>query len=103
MNLLLDRKTRSGHLDRKNGGPYRSTPHRVRNPAPRDRLPFPFSFDPNFAARLTDRTRWPGASTRRLRTSAGIGRASTHSLGTYGDYLLGKIGKVFPELRTAVL
>ena len=35
-------------LDRMTGGLFRSTPHRVRNPAPRDRLSFPFFFDPNF-------------------------------------------------------
>src|SRR3984893_8695034 len=37
-------------LDRMTGGLYRSTPHPVRNPAPRDRLSFPFFFDPNFFA-----------------------------------------------------
>ena len=39
-------------LDRMTQGLYRSTPHRVRNPAPRDRLSFPFFFDPNFFARV---------------------------------------------------
>jgi hypothetical protein len=30
--------------------------------------------------------------------------ASVHAFeGTYGDYLLGKIGKVFPDLRQSVL
>ena len=29
---------------------FRSTPHRVKNTADRDRLSFPFFFDPNFAA-----------------------------------------------------
>src|SRR4051812_42598128 len=37
-------------LDRMTGGLFRSTPHRVRNPAPRARLSFPFFFDPNFFA-----------------------------------------------------
>src|SRR5579871_5176501 len=37
-------------LDRMTRGLYRSTPHRVRNPAPRPRLSFPFFFDPNFFA-----------------------------------------------------
>jgi isopenicillin N synthase-like dioxygenase len=74
-------------LDRMTGGLYRSTPHRVRNPAPRARLSFPFFFDPNFFARDE---RWD--------------KASVHAFeGTYGDYLLGKVGKVFPQLRAAVL
>ena len=31
-------------------------------------------------------------------------RASVHAFrGTYGDYLLGKVGKVFPELRESLL
>jgi isopenicillin N synthase-like dioxygenase len=90
-------------LDRMTRGLYRSTPHRVRNPVPRDRLSFPFFFDPNFFARVQpidlpgreaapdDRAeRWDGASVHAFR-------------GTYGDYLLHKVGKVFPELRQAVL
>ena len=87
-------------LDRMTGGLYRSTPHRVRlNTSGRDRLSFPLFFDPDMAARIepirsvaTDdhATRWD--------------RASVHAFeGTYGDYLLGKIGKVFPELKQSVL
>jgi isopenicillin N synthase-like dioxygenase len=90
-------------LDRMSGGLYRSTPHRVRNPGPRERLSFPFFFDPNFFAPVRpielagqdlppdDRDeRWDGASVHAFE-------------GTYGDYLLGKVGKVFPQLRAAVL
>ncbi len=87
-------------LDRMTGGLYRSTPHRVRlNSSGRDRLSFPLFFDPDMAARIepirsaaTDdhATRWDGAS--------------VHAFdGTYGDYLLGKIGKVFPDLKHSVL
>jgi isopenicillin N synthase-like dioxygenase len=90
-------------LDRMTRGVYRSTPHRVRNPAPRNRLSFPFFFDPNFFAPVQpidlpscevapdDRgTRWDNTSVHVFR-------------GTYGDYLLGKVGKVFPELKAKVL
>jgi isopenicillin N synthase-like dioxygenase len=90
-------------LDRMTGGLFRSTPHRVRNPAPRDRLSFPFFFDPNFFAPVRPielPTRQFLSDDRDERWD----RASVHEFeGTYGDYLLGKVGKVFPELRSAVL
>lgn len=88
-------------LDRMTGGLYRSTAHRVQNPTRRDRVSFPFFFDPNFNAEVRpidlghmvrdDRhERWDRASVHEFR-------------GTYGDYLLDKVSKVFPELRRAVL
>jgi isopenicillin N synthase-like dioxygenase len=90
-------------LDRMTRGLYRSTPHRVRNPAPRNRLSFPFFFDPNFNARVQpiDLPNWePPADDRDERWD----KASVHAFqGTYGDYLLNKVGKVFPELRAAAL
>jgi isopenicillin N synthase-like dioxygenase len=87
-------------LDRLTGGWYRSTPHRVRNLSGRGRLSFPFFLDPGFAAevpplpgRAADddgRPRWDGQDLRAF-------------AGTYGDYLLGKVSKVFPQLRRGVL
>jgi isopenicillin N synthase-like dioxygenase len=89
-------------LDRITGGLYRSTPHRVKNVSGRDRLSFPFFFDPNFASKVEPipalagsqhddwQERWDGASLRLFE-------------GTYGDYVLAKVGKVFPELREEVI
>jgi len=84
-------------LDRMTGGWYRSTPHRVRNTSGRDRLSFPYFFDPDFTAEVPPlpgraavgddgRRRWDGQDLRVFR-------------GTYGDYLVGKVSKVFPGLR----
>jgi isopenicillin N synthase-like dioxygenase len=88
-------------LDRLTGGWYRSTPHRVRNVSGAQRVSIPFFFDPDFTAEVpplpgrarvdaTGMTRWDGADLQAF-------------TGTYGDYLLGKVGKVFPQLRTDVL
>ncbi|MBS1914156.1 MAG: isopenicillin N synthase family oxygenase [Bacteroidetes bacterium] len=87
-------------LERLTRGLYRSTLHRVRNIGDRSRLSFPFFFDPNFNAVMrpiegiecatNERERWDGASLREFS-------------GTYGDYLLAKVAKVFPELGREVM
>jgi isopenicillin N synthase-like dioxygenase len=90
-------------LDRMTAGQYRSTPHRVQNVTRRDRLSFPFFFDPNFDAQVrpivpADRTR--AAVDRAERWD----HASVHEFeGTYGDYILAKVSKVFPQLRRNVM
>jgi isopenicillin N synthase-like dioxygenase len=88
-------------LDRMTGGLYRSTPHRVRNLASRDRLSFPFFFDPNFNVEVK-----PIDLGRVLEDdpSERWDQASVHQFqGTYGDYVLSKVAKVFPELQQTVL
>ena len=90
-------------LDRMTAGQYRSTPHRVQNLTRRDRLSCPFFFDPNF-----DATIHPVVKADGTLVTADSGErwdhASVHEFeGTYGDYILAKVSKVFPQLRRTVL
>jgi polar amino acid transport system ATP-binding protein len=88
-------------LDRMTGGRYRSTPHRVRNAARRDRFSFPFFFDPAWSAAIQP---IPGCTPLRDDAGERWDRASVHAWrGTYGDYLLAKVARVFPELGQRVL
>lgn len=87
-------------LDRLTGGLYRSTPHRVRNASGRDRLSFPFFFDPHFNAHIAPIEL--GHAVRDDRTTR-WDQASVHEFdGTYGAYLLNKVSRVFPQLREEV-
>ncbi len=88
-------------LDRMTGGLYRSTPHRVRNVAGEARLSFPFFFDPSFDAEVKP---IEGCSVAVDDKDARWDRASVHEFrGTYGEYVLRKVSKVFPELGDGVL
>jgi len=90
-------------LDRMTKGVFRSTPHRVRNPAPRARLSFPFFFDPGFFTRVQP-IDLPGVEASPDDQDERWDHANVHAFqGTYGEYLLNKVGKVFPELREAAL
>lgn len=88
-------------LDRMTGGHYRSTPHRVLNTSGKDRYSFPLFFDPGFDARIEKIEHLTGSSDDRDQR---WDKASVHAFeGTYGEYLLNKVGKVFPQLGKDVL
>lgn len=87
-------------LDRLTGGFYRSTPHRVRNLSGRSRLSFPFFFDPGWDAEIVP---LPEHAHARDDSGERWDRANVHAWGgTYGEYLMGKVAKVFPELARSV-
>lgn len=87
-------------LDRLTGGWYRSTPHRVRNLSGRDRLSFPFFFDPDFSAEI------PPLPRRTAGDTDGVARWDGQNLqafsGIYGEYLMNKVSHVFPQLSQEV-
>jgi isopenicillin N synthase-like dioxygenase len=89
-------------LDKMTAGLYRSTPHRVLNISGKNRLSFPLFFDPGF-----DTVIKPIENIPRPEVTDAFTRwdhADVHQFGgTYGAYLLGKIGKVFPDLKAKVL
>lgn len=90
-------------LDRMTAGQYRSTPHRVRNLTSRDRLSFPFFFDPDFDASIHPIVEADGTLVAVDRDER-WDRASVHEFeGTYGDYILAKVSRVFPQLRRSTL
>ncbi len=82
-------------LERLTGGVYRSTPHRVRPSAPgTSRLSFPYFFDPGWNSRparlnlgeaARAHSRWDGENPLLFE-------------GTYGEYLMSRVARVFPHL-----
>jgi len=88
-------------MERLSGGRCHSITHRVRGTAD-DRLSMPYFLDPGYHVALTplmapdpeavseQTTRWDGESVHDFE-------------GTYGDYLLRKVGRAFPTLRADVL
>jgi isopenicillin N synthase-like dioxygenase len=92
-------------LERLTGGRFKSTPHRVMNRSGHDRLSFPLFFDPDFMAPMRP---LPSLAAAQSQVAADRAerwdRASVHEFeGTYGDYLLGKVAKVFPQLIETAL
>jgi len=86
-------------LERLTGGRFVSTPHRVVNTSGKSRLSYPFFYDPDFTAMMT-----PVSADQPIRSCEG--RWDQEDLyafqGAYGDYLAGRVGRVFPDLKAAV-
>ncbi len=93
-------------LDRMTGGRYRSTPHRVRHSLDtsdgRDRLSFPFFFDPSWTTQVAPLA-LPGPPPPDDAAER-WDRESVHGFGgTYGQYLTSRVARVFPGLGLEVL
>jgi isopenicillin N synthase-like dioxygenase len=93
-------------LERMTGGRYRSTPHRVRNTNAHDRLSLPLFLDPAWDAEVLPVPDAPALDASRvteLETDRWDGVSVHDWSGSYGDYLLAKVGKVFPALLDDVM
>jgi len=70
-------------------GLYRATPHRVRNVSDRDRLSAPFFFDPSFDCVVSPLNQFAAEAVTPIERPPF----------KYGDYILSKVLRVFPELK----
>jgi isopenicillin N synthase-like dioxygenase len=82
-------------LDRLTAGRYRSTRHRVRNRSGRGRLSFPLFLDPSWDAEVP---RLPGIEPPVEPDPRWDGADLQAWSGRYGEYLTGKVARVFPGL-----
>jgi isopenicillin N synthase-like dioxygenase len=90
-------------LERLTSGRYTSALHRVVNRSPQPRISMPFFFDPSFDALLEPIPGVNSLRSRRGRPDRWDGFDLEELHGTYGDYLLGKVAKVFPDLGRSYL
>ena len=86
-------------LDRMTGGVYRSTPHRVLNRSGADRLSFPLFLDPGWDVEVKPIPVPSGGEPARPNPRWDNADPSLFE-GTYGDYVLSKVSKVFPDLAS---
>jgi len=90
-------------LERLTRGRYVSALHRVRSSAVRDRISMALFFDPSFDAILAP-IEGVGPKADAPHTQVRWDDLDPHTAhGNYGEYLLSKVGRVFPELRQAAI
>ena len=89
-------------LERLTNGRYLSALHRAKNLSARERLSMVLFLDPAFDAALEPIAGVVPADDR-PHTDVRWDRIDPHAMqGTYGDYLLSKVSKVFPDLAQSV-
>jgi isopenicillin N synthase-like dioxygenase len=89
-------------LERLTSGRYTSALHRVINSSNRDRISMPFFFDPSFDAELEPIPAVGPAAMRRELIERWDGLDLRELRGTYGEYLIAKVSKVFPDLAANI-
>jgi isopenicillin N synthase-like dioxygenase len=89
-------------LERLTTGRYSSALHRVVNRSAHSRISMPFFFDPGFDAVLQPIPCLRSGHARR-NEARWDGRDLREVSGTYGDYLMSKVSKVFPSLGRTYL
>ncbi len=87
-------------FERLTRGRFHSAPHRVVNRAGVSRYSFPLFFDPDFAAGVEP---LPIAGDAPVGDARWDGIDFHDAIGTYGDYLIGKVSQVFPQLAGSQL
>jgi isopenicillin N synthase-like dioxygenase len=90
-------------LERLTSGRYTSALHRVINNSGRSRISMPFFFDPRFDAQLRPIAGVGPVAVRRELIDRWDGIVLRDMHGTYGEYLVGKVSQVFPDLGRSAL
>ena len=85
-------------LERMTASRYRATPHRVRT-STQDRISIPFFLDPSWDTELMELPLAPEATPSPATRRRWDGTDLSELRGTYGEYLVSKVSKVFPALR----
>jgi isopenicillin N synthase-like dioxygenase len=89
-------------LERLTNGRYLSALHRAKNVSDQNRMSMVLFFDPSFAAELLPIPSVRPAHNRPHTDVRWDDIDPNKAVGTYGEYLLGKVGRVFPELIAAL-
>ncbi|RNA32948.1 iron oxidase [Brachionus plicatilis] len=85
-------------MDRITGGLYKSTLHRVKVQTKKDRISFPFFFEPSFFSRVT---KIEGLANSVDDKDQRWDKMSVYDFdGTYGEYLMTKVFNALPDLKS---
>jgi isopenicillin N synthase-like dioxygenase len=95
-------------LERITGGLYKSTPHRAKNTQGVSRYSIPYFFDPDWDAEISVMEFKVTEEERKIQEATNSYKRwdeadLSYLKGFYGDYLLSKVSKAFPQLASETL